>query len=425
MFGATEYSVSVDVWSVGTILMELLLSHLPFQGQDSTQQHLVEIMKLIGTPTDRDLQAMRATCVADDLPKLKPYPWERIFPSNTPPEATDLAQRLLRYDPDERLTASQALAHPLFDGIDQLVEGSSSSTSLPPPSEALTPAHRPAMTPADWERRICAHFDDVRGGLPLGQLGDTMARHLDATLQQGIGEATAQQLTGVVRQDLAACLRARDDTMQGLQARLADEARKHQLPCESEGGAANGASGGGGNNAASANGGSSAAGGGAGEAEALRAQLEELKQAQRSLEQANAEKADLAARIKLAQRRLEGGAKAAEGEPGAVDRASSAEGLAGGDGDKPAPGFGRRAGGPTMPTRMASGVVGDSPMLQKGDAAARGLQPDNMGQVTPLGFSPAVEQQRPTSSGRRRSKLAEEGGSANGSVEPSDGADNN
>ena len=57
MFGATEYAVGVDVWSVGTILMELLLGHLPYQGQDSTQQHLVEIMKLLGTPSDRDLQA--------------------------------------------------------------------------------------------------------------------------------------------------------------------------------------------------------------------------------------------------------------------------------------------------------------------------------------------------------------------------------
>ena len=31
MFGATEYGVGVDVWSVGTILVELLLGHLPFQ----------------------------------------------------------------------------------------------------------------------------------------------------------------------------------------------------------------------------------------------------------------------------------------------------------------------------------------------------------------------------------------------------------
>lgn len=54
LFGASEYSVAVDVWSVGTILVELLLGHLPFQGQDSTQQHLVEILKLLGTPSEAD-----------------------------------------------------------------------------------------------------------------------------------------------------------------------------------------------------------------------------------------------------------------------------------------------------------------------------------------------------------------------------------
>ena len=38
LFGATEYTCAVDLWSIGTILAELLLGHLPFQGQDSTQQ---------------------------------------------------------------------------------------------------------------------------------------------------------------------------------------------------------------------------------------------------------------------------------------------------------------------------------------------------------------------------------------------------
>ena len=94
---------------MGTILAELLLGHLPFQGQDSTQQHLVEIMKLLGTPTDRDLQAMRATCCADDLPKLKPFPWERIFPGGTPSEAVDLAQRLLRLQLRDELRVLRAL----------------------------------------------------------------------------------------------------------------------------------------------------------------------------------------------------------------------------------------------------------------------------------------------------------------------------
>jgi len=122
MFGATEYTCAVDMWSLGTIMVELLIGHLPFQGQDSTQQHLVEIMKILGTPTERDLRQMRATCSIDDLPKLKPYPWERIFPSFTPPPAIDLARQLLCYDPMKRLTAEQALLHPFFADAPTLLE---------------------------------------------------------------------------------------------------------------------------------------------------------------------------------------------------------------------------------------------------------------------------------------------------------------
>jgi len=122
MFGATEYTCAVDMWSIGTIMVELLLGHLPFQGQDSTQQHLVEIMKLLGTPSEKELRAMRATCSVDELPKLKAYPWDRVFPAGTPTRATDLARKLLTYDPSQRLTATQALTHPFLEGIEALVE---------------------------------------------------------------------------------------------------------------------------------------------------------------------------------------------------------------------------------------------------------------------------------------------------------------
>jgi len=130
LFGATEYTCSLDMWSMGTILAELLLGHLPFQGQDSTQQHLIEIMKLLGTPTERDLRAMRATCTLQDLPKLKAYPWERVFPSGTSARAIDLAHRLLCYDPAQRLSASQALEHPFFESVQYLLSGTGNGPPL-------------------------------------------------------------------------------------------------------------------------------------------------------------------------------------------------------------------------------------------------------------------------------------------------------
>jgi len=146
LFGATEYSCAVDMWSVGTILAELLLGHLPFQGQDSTQQHLVEILKLLGTPSERDLRAMGATCNASDLPKLRAYPWDRVFPSGTSQRAIDLAHRLLCFDPAQRLTASQALAHPFFEGVQYLLQDAE--------------AGRPSSTHAKWQKALAALFDE-------------------------------------------------------------------------------------------------------------------------------------------------------------------------------------------------------------------------------------------------------------------------
>ena len=377
---------------------------------------------------------MRATCCADDLPKLKPYPWERIFPATTPTEAVDLAQRLLRYDPDERLTASQALAHPFFDGIDQLVDSNSSSSSaLPPPTpgDGLVPANRPPLSTADWEQRLKAHFDEHQAGLPLEALSDTVRRHVEAALHNGIGEGTAQQVTTAVRHDLSACLRARDEAMRTLQGSLSDEAKRHLLPWEQEGGGT--AAAGAGAGSSSGGGASTSANGVGGDQEVatLKVQLEELKQAQRGLSEAQSEKADMAARLKAAQRRLEGATNPANPANGgvAVEGAAAAEAMSSAEGEKPAPGFGRRA---PLPTRQATAAdaIAASPMLNSGAAAGQKLQPDNLGQVAPLGYSPGSEAgaspgglaARPSSSGRRRSRLAGPA-DGDGAAEAGDGAE--
>lgn len=49
-----------------------------------------------------------------DLPALRPYPWQRLFPSDVAPEALALISRLLMFDPNKRITASETLHHSLF-----------------------------------------------------------------------------------------------------------------------------------------------------------------------------------------------------------------------------------------------------------------------------------------------------------------------
>ena len=60
IFGSTFYDNSIDIWSAGTILGELLQGSVFFPGQSGIDQ-LVEIIKVLGTPTKEQVQAMNPT----------------------------------------------------------------------------------------------------------------------------------------------------------------------------------------------------------------------------------------------------------------------------------------------------------------------------------------------------------------------------
>lgn len=49
IFGATEYTSAIDMWSAGCVFAELLLGNPLFAGESGVDQ-LVEIIKILGTP---------------------------------------------------------------------------------------------------------------------------------------------------------------------------------------------------------------------------------------------------------------------------------------------------------------------------------------------------------------------------------------
>lgn len=50
IFGCTDYTPAIDVWSVGCVIAELMLGQPLFPGESGVDQ-LVEIIKVLGTPT--------------------------------------------------------------------------------------------------------------------------------------------------------------------------------------------------------------------------------------------------------------------------------------------------------------------------------------------------------------------------------------
>lgn len=78
IFGATNYTNSIDVWSAGTVLAELLLGQPIFPG-DSGVDQLVEIIKVLGTPTKQHIHEMNPDYKEHTFPSIKVGEYSEII----------------------------------------------------------------------------------------------------------------------------------------------------------------------------------------------------------------------------------------------------------------------------------------------------------------------------------------------------------
>lgn len=97
-------------------MAELLLGQPIFPG-DSGVDQLVEIIKVLGTPTRDQIREMNRNYTEFKFPQIKAHPWQKVFRTRTAAEAIDLVSKLLEYTPTARMTPLQACAHPFFDEL--------------------------------------------------------------------------------------------------------------------------------------------------------------------------------------------------------------------------------------------------------------------------------------------------------------------
>ncbi|XP_075067598.1 mitogen-activated protein kinase 15 isoform X2 [Mixophyes fleayi] len=114
LLASHRYTKGVDMWSVGCILGEMLLGKPLFPGT-STINQIERIMNVIPAPSQEDILAIKSEYGASVIGRINPRQRTSLMdllPPSCPPEAVDLLNRLLIFNPYKRLTADEALQHP-------------------------------------------------------------------------------------------------------------------------------------------------------------------------------------------------------------------------------------------------------------------------------------------------------------------------
>lgn len=140
LLGARSYSTGVDVWAAGCIFAELML-RVPFLAAESDMDQLNVIFQALGTPTEQEWpvryvgggaallvsrgsslgpRKLTPPCFVSATPaqgftkltsgatfERKPKNDLSLLFTAAGPEAIDLLQRMLAYDPHRRITARE------------------------------------------------------------------------------------------------------------------------------------------------------------------------------------------------------------------------------------------------------------------------------------------------------------------------------
>lgn len=108
-----QYDEKVDIWSVGCIFAEMLTGKPLFPGKNHVDQFCV-ITQVLGSPPEhvvKNISSFNTLKFIESLPERPRKSFDSILPDDNK-KATALLDRLLQYDPQERISAAKALEAP-------------------------------------------------------------------------------------------------------------------------------------------------------------------------------------------------------------------------------------------------------------------------------------------------------------------------
>jgi len=131
LLGSTEYTSSLDCWSVGAILAEMACGRPLFPGT-TVFEELVLIFRMLGFPNEQSFPCISQNNKIDEFNKLKnsKRTANKNWKSQLGVDGADLLSKFLKYDPNSRITASLAMKHKYFDSLGKEIHYLSDNESI-------------------------------------------------------------------------------------------------------------------------------------------------------------------------------------------------------------------------------------------------------------------------------------------------------
>lgn len=108
-----EYNSTVDAWSAGCILAEMIKRHVVFPGRDSAHQMKL-YCRCFGAPNDQEIKAMKGEKLDQELWKFTKGAGLQRLVTEITPDQLQFLKRILLYSPEKRLRGKQLLQDDFF-----------------------------------------------------------------------------------------------------------------------------------------------------------------------------------------------------------------------------------------------------------------------------------------------------------------------
>jgi len=112
------YNYKMDMWGVGCVFFEVLSLYPLFPGTNELDQ-VTKIHQILGTPPAETLAKLKKhsnSHIDFNFPHKEATPLAKLIP-HCSPDCIDVIARLLAYDPDDRISARQAVKHAYFKDL--------------------------------------------------------------------------------------------------------------------------------------------------------------------------------------------------------------------------------------------------------------------------------------------------------------------